>query len=277
MDFWDLTKLLVRRWYIAGPLLLLTVAATVLAAVKIEPNYVATSYVQLVPPSVTPKEDDGRAPRPRNPWLDLGLASLGKAAILTVQDQKVVEALKDAGYTDAFTLTLDQMLPIVTFEVIASTKEQATATTQELVRRFGESVTALQADYGAAAEQTITTLRLTVGENVTESTSKVKRALVAIAGIGVLLTTALTVLLDAVIRRRRARRVAASRAAHGPGRDAPPPAAPPVNQRTAWADRNSAQTGVDDRSAALEPVPADATIIVPRTEWPPPGVEGNHR
>ncbi|WP_341720439.1 hypothetical protein QQG74_12420 [Micromonospora sp. FIMYZ51] len=274
MDFWDLTKLLIRRWYIAGPLLLLTVAATALAAVKIEPNYVATSYVQLVPPSVTPKEDDRRTPRPRNPWLDLGLASLGKAAILTVQDQKVVEALKEAGYTDSFTLTLDQALPIVSFEVIAPTRDQATATTQELVRRFGESVTALQADYGAAAEQTITTLRLTVGENVTESTSKVKRALVAIAGLGVLLTTALTVLLDAMIRRRRGRHAAATGA--GPGHDSPP-ADPPVNQRSAWADRNSAQSGVDDRAVALEPVPADATVIVPRTEWPPPGTGGNHR
>ncbi|BCJ57100.1 hypothetical protein [Micromonospora endophytica] len=276
MDFWDLTKLLIRRWYVAGPLLLLTIGATLFAAVTIEPNHVATSYVQLVPPSVTPKESDGRAHRPRNPWLDLGLPSLAKAAILTVQDQRVVEGLKDAGFTDTFTLTLDQALPIVTFEVIAPTKEQASATTQELVRHFDESVARLQTDYGAAAEQTITTLRLTIGENVTESTSKVKRALVAIAAVGILLTTALTVLLDAVIRRRRARREEGSRPAPTSGMVYGPPASEPMRP---WQARRSEPDPARGRhdDPALEPVPADATIIVPRPEWPLRDAEGNRR
>ncbi len=206
MDFWDLTKLLFRRWYVAGPLLLLTIAGTVLAGMRIEPDYVATSYVQLVPPAVTPKQNDGKAARPRNPWLDLGVSSLGKAALLTVQDQKVVEILKKSGLSDDFTLTLDSALPIVTFEVIGDTEVQASSTAEELIKRFGGSVTSLQKEYGAAADQSITTRQLDLGDNVIESTSKVKRALVAIGAVGLLLTVALTIMVDALLRRRAAGR-----------------------------------------------------------------------
>ncbi|MCY1138193.1 hypothetical protein OWR29_09305 [Actinoplanes sp. Pm04-4] len=203
MDFWDLTKLLFRRWYISGPLLLLTVAGTLMAAKRIEPDYVATSYVQLVPPAVTPALTESKAPQPKNPWLDLGVSSLGKAAMLTVQDQKVVEVLDKAGYSDDFTLELDQSLPIVTFEVIGHTEQQASTTTKELIKRFESSVRALQNEYGAPKNQLVTIRQLDLGDNVTESTSKVKRALVAIGGIGLLLTVALTIAFDALMRRRK--------------------------------------------------------------------------
>lgn len=209
MDFWDLTKLLFRRWYVAGPLLILTLAGTYYAAQRIEPDYVATSYVQLVPPAVTPKQTDGKAPQPRNPWLDLGVSSLGKASLLTVQDQKVVKVLHKAGHSDNFTLTLDSSLPIVTFEVIGDTERQATTTAKELIKRFDSSVAALQNEYGAPKNQLITTRQLDLGDNITESTSKIKRALVAIGGIGLLLTVALTIAVDALVRRRRADRAEA--------------------------------------------------------------------
>ena len=212
MDFWDLTKLLFRRWYVAGPLLLLTLAGTFIAGQRIEPDYVATSYVQLVPPAITPKQSDGKAARPRNPWLDLGVSSLGKAGLLTVQDQKVVEILEKSGYSEDFTLTLDSALPIVTFEVIGNSEDQASSTAEELIKRFDASVATLQKEYGAAPDQSITTRQLDLGDNVTESTSKVKRALVAIGAVGLLLTVALTITVDAVVRRRRAGRPVAGEA-----------------------------------------------------------------
>lgn len=312
MDFWDLTKLLFRRWYVAGPLLLLTIVGTAVAAVAIQPDYVATSYVQLVPPSVSPRENEGAKPAARNPWLDLGLNSLGKAAILTVQDKKVVDALTDAGLTDNFTLTLDPALPIVTFEVIGDTKEQASETTRELIRRFDASVAALQADYGAVADQSITTRRLDLGDNLTESTSKVKRALVGIGGVGVLLTTALTVGFDAAIRRRRARALrrageavrkteteagsaAASRptgvagaarstvASAPPARVRPGSGAPPVDGPTVVhrrpgrteRDHDPERAATDRGTARLESLPSETTVVMPRHTWPMQDPRGN--
>ncbi|GLY05273.1 hypothetical protein [Actinoplanes sp. NBRC 101535] len=205
MDFWDLTKLMFRRWYVSVPALLIAVAVTLFVATRVEPDYVATSYVQLVPPAITPKAADETKASARNPWLDLGLASLTKAGMIATQDQRNVKALKSAGFSDDFTITQDPQLPILTVEVIGDTEVQSTQTSEQLIKRFTESVAALQDEYGAPGEQMITVRRLDLGDNVEESTSKVKRALIAVAGVGVLLTVALTVAIDAWIRHRRKR------------------------------------------------------------------------
>ena len=206
MDFWDLTKLMFRRWYVSVPLFLVAVGATLYVATRVEPDYVATSYVQLVPPAVTPKAKDDTKATARNPWLDLGLASLTKAGMISVQDQKVVKQLKSDGFSDDFTLTQDAQLPIVTFEVIGDDEAQATLTSERLVKRFSDSVETLQKAYGAPGDQMITAHRLDLGDNVKESTSKVKRALIAVAAVGVLLAAALTVAVDAWLRRRQRNR-----------------------------------------------------------------------
>lgn len=266
MDFWDLTKLLFRRWYISGPLLLFTIAGTLMAASRIEPDYIATSYVQLVPPAVTPRLTESKAPQPKNPWLDLGVSSLGKAGMLTVQDQKVVEVLHKAGFSDDFTLELDQSLPIVTFEVIGHTDKQASSTAEELIKRFEASVRALQNEYGAPKDQLVTIRQLDLGDNVTESTSKVKRALVAIGGIGLLLTVALTIAVDALIRRRKPRRPEAAPATPAPTGPAPDPVVPlnghaVINRqqpdvprpRSTSADETQAIVIGEDRTVRLRP------------------------
>ena len=55
MDLWDLTRLLLRRWYFAVPMLLASVAVVVLAAKTVSPDYKSTGYVQLIPAPSTDK------------------------------------------------------------------------------------------------------------------------------------------------------------------------------------------------------------------------------
>jgi hypothetical protein len=99
-------------------------------------------------------------------------------------------------------VTQGNQVPLVTFEVVGTTKEQATQTVEFLADTFDRNVVALQDAYGAPKTEKITTRRLDLGSNVTESNSKMKRALVAVAGAGVLLTAALTISMDAFLRRR---------------------------------------------------------------------------
>jgi hypothetical protein len=250
---------------VALPLLLASIAGTIFAATTITPDYVATSYVQLVPPAVTPKQNDGKAPQPRNPWLDLGVSSLGKASILTVQDQKVVEQLKKTGFSDTFTLTLDSTLPIVTFEVIAGTEEKASSTNEQLVKRFEASVAALQVDYGAAKDQSITARRLDLGTNITESTSKVKRALVAIAGVSILLTIAITVVFDAVLRRRAQSK--AGRRANTDDEVARGAAEPPAGRQT---NKGAPSTNGHQPAPAFNSLDSPTEVIRQRPPVTPP-------
>ena len=74
MDFWDITKLLVRRWMVAVPLLLLSAGITGVTVSQVKPDYVATAYVQLVPPAAIKVTNPEQAMESGAPllWPDLG-------------------------------------------------------------------------------------------------------------------------------------------------------------------------------------------------------------
>ncbi|MDG4828888.1 hypothetical protein O7627_06155 [Solwaraspora sp. WMMD1047] len=160
----------------------------------------------MIPPTSVEEsvEEGAEATRgPRNPWLELGLGSLSRAAALTVQDQAVLKQLDAEGFSENVIITRDDQQPIMTIEVIADSKEQATETSEEIIRRLSASMDALQADYGANEESFITARRLDRGDNIEVANSKVKRAMVAVGGVGVLLSAALTIGIDGLLRRRR--------------------------------------------------------------------------
>ncbi|NUT34660.1 MAG: hypothetical protein HOV79_16480 [Hamadaea sp.] len=206
MDFWDLAKVLFRNWAVAVPMLLLTTGLTVLTFSVVKPNYVATAYVQLVPPAPPVPAKVGEPTRVQvNPWLGQGLQTLGNAAIVTVQETSAVEAMKAAGYTDSFTFEMGGDSPMVKIEAVGKTKEQAAGTADELVSRFSTSVGALQKNERVIDADLIASRRLDRGTNVVKSNSNVKRALVAVFAVGLMLTVAVTVGYDA-FRKARARR-----------------------------------------------------------------------
>jgi hypothetical protein len=208
VDFWDLTKLLFRRWYFALPGLVLTAIASVWVLVGVAPSYISTAYIQLAPPISQPTQPGQQSLEQRNPWIGLGLTNLADASLLTVQQDAVMEAFKANGLSDTYTATLTGQSPLVTFEVTGATKEQALNTANELIQRFSASVTDLQVTtYGVGSQDLVTARRIDLGANVKESDARVKRALVAVFGVGLVLTFALTVAIDAWLN-RRARRLA---------------------------------------------------------------------
>jgi capsular polysaccharide biosynthesis protein len=208
LDFWDLTKVIFRRWQIALPMLLLTAGMTFAAVSVVQPDYVATAYVQLVPPVPQTKPGQASADQ-RNPWLGQGLETLGNAAIITVLDQSVVDGFKAAGLSDSYTMEMGSSSPMLKIEVVGKTRKQAEDTTNQVVARFSASITSLQTAYGVATPDLITTRRLDLGTNVEKSDGNVKRALIAVAVAGLLLTAGLTVGLDAWLRSRSRRRSSA--------------------------------------------------------------------
>jgi capsular polysaccharide biosynthesis protein len=251
LDFWDLTKLLYRRWYLTLPMLLLTGAASVWTLVGVKPNYIATTYIQLVGPVIQPTEPGQQSADQRNPWLQQGLNALANAAVVTVQDYSVIQALHGAGYSDTFKAELNSGAPLVTFEITGSSPAQATATANEIVARFQRSVADLQTASGARPSDLVTAKRLDLGTNIQESNARVKRAVVAVGGVGLLLTIGLTVGVDAVLRRR-------SRAAAGLDMEdlAPPPVSPAVGPR---ADRVGDRVAASPAPSAPPPMPEPVT------------------
>lgn len=202
LDFWDLTKVLFRRWKITIPMLMLTAGLTVLVYGAVDPDYVSTSYVQLVPPVPQPAKPGQPVVEQRNPWLGQGLQTLGNAALVTIQDQSVLDHFKATGLSDTYVFEMGSSSPMVKMEVTATSRKQAEDTANELVTRFNTSVASLQTAYGVSTADLITSRRLDLGNNIQKSSSSVKRAIVAVFGAGLLLTVGVTVGFDAWIRRR---------------------------------------------------------------------------
>jgi hypothetical protein len=266
VDFWDLTRLLFRRWYFSVPALVLTAVASVWALVGVSANYIATAYVQLAPPISQPTVPGQQSLDQRNPWIALGTYNLANAAVLTVQQHGVVESLKANGYSESFTVTLKSSSPLVTFEVTGSSPQQATDTANELIRQFTANVRDLQVDtYGVAENDLVVARRIDFGSNIEESDARVKRAAVAVAGLGLLLTLGFTVGLDALLG-RHARRRAGLPVGVGPV-DLSPPAVPTATKRP--ARRSSSQSG-----SALSFARLDAHVELDRGDAGP-HLDGN--
>jgi hypothetical protein len=208
VDLWDLTKLLLRRWYIALPLLLASVAIVFMTAQTVTPDYRALGYLQMIPPPGSSQPPNANAkPRPHNPWLDLGYEPLGTAVLLKVTDKDSLERLAANGLTDSVAVELSRNGTLFEIEAVGTSPAQATATVQEVIRMLSAEIAASQQQYRVLPEDTITTTIVNNGGNVEVVTTKQKRILVVAAGLGVLFTTAATIGLDALLRRlRRPRR-----------------------------------------------------------------------
>lgn len=226
MDLWDLTKVLFRRWYIALPVLLASLAVVMYMASTVKPDYVAKGYLQLIPPSGAAQTNPAN-PHPRNPWIDLGLGSLANAAVVKVVDPAVLVHLVEEGYADSVVVTMPTQSPLLYIEAVGSTPQQATLTVRQIIKELNKDVVAEQARYGVLAEDTITTLTLNDGATPEEKTSKVKRVVAVSAGIGLLITTVGTILVDNLLRRRSRRR------SPGPDRRLalPPSGSPPYSDK----------------------------------------------
>ncbi len=203
MDFWDLTRLLYRRWYFSVPMVVLTLAATVGVLLTAQPDYTATTHVQLIPPQ--PTTVNGQVREPVNPYLQLGLGSLSELARVSLEGESVAKGLESAGLGDTFTVTVDQWSPLVTIEAVGDTERQATGTAAYLADLFTSSVADYQKGRAIAARDTIATERVPAADKVERSSAKVTRSAVAIAVVGLLLTAGATVAGDAIANRRRRR------------------------------------------------------------------------
>ncbi|MEV5691844.1 hypothetical protein [Micromonospora globbae] len=209
MDLWDLTRLLFRRWYVALPILLASVLTAALVGQSVKPDYRSTGNLVLIPapgPVEPANPKQPTAERPKNPWGDLGLEALGNAAILKVLDQKTLKGLADSGLSDSITVQVTPRAPILYVEAVGNSPAQATATVREVIRLLVAEVAEQQKGFGVLPQDTITTLTLTDGADVEAVTSKVKRVLVVIVGLGLLITAAGTIAVDVLLRRRQRRR-----------------------------------------------------------------------
>lgn len=199
MDFWDVAKLMWRRWYVTVPALLLTLAGAIWTGLTVDPDYQVTGHVALVGPAVQRTEGENTVTR-INPWSGEALAD---AATIRLQGKALADLLKAEGYTGEWSALVAGRLPVIRLEVIAERPEQAQATLQRLREVIELEVRDRQAQYNVPPEEQVTTVDYDGGETVEAVTGKVKRALIVVVGAGLILTTGSVIAYDAITRRRR--------------------------------------------------------------------------
>ncbi len=209
MDLWDLTKLLFRRWLISVPILLLSVVLLLVASQTVKPDYRATGHLIIVSPAQTTQALNNASPnKVHNPWEDLGFRALAQTAILKVQSADVLRQMVEDGYSDNLTLAVDDRTPVITIEVVAHSAATATATIREVIKNLDDAVSQAQTIYGVQRDSLFTAYPIDQGDSVETVTSTQKRIMAVIAGIGLVATVSITILVDAWLRRRSSRRAA---------------------------------------------------------------------
>ncbi|HEX5993655.1 MAG TPA: hypothetical protein VFY84_00800 [Jiangellales bacterium] len=216
MDLWDVLKLMVRRWYATVPLLVTSLAAAAWIGATSEPDYVATSYVTLLPPTVREDPASGRAV---NPWT---VDTLMGAVVTRLNSKTEHDRLQAEGHSPTWTAAVDynfrQQLGL---EVTADNAEEASATTQRLQEIAIAEVARQQDGYALRPGEEITAVPFDRGENVETRSKKIYRMMIVVAGAGTILTMGFVIALDALLRwrsNRPAKRTEASDAERHPQR-----------------------------------------------------------
>lgn len=200
MYIWHILRLLARRWAVSVPMLLLTAAAAAVSASNVPPDYVATAYVSLLPPSVRHNPAPGET-RQVNPW-DAG--RLTSAVIVRLNTRSLAGQIKREGFDGTWAAGLDREYgPVIRLEVTASTEAAARSTMSRLLRELHDEVTRQQARYpGLGPDDMISAARFDSGDEVRATTTKIRWATAVAAAIGLLMTAAVSGSVDAVLRRR---------------------------------------------------------------------------
>ncbi|MEV4621275.1 hypothetical protein AB0J74_21535 [Asanoa sp. NPDC049573] len=260
MDLLDLLKLVVRRWYVAVPVVIVTLAAAVALGSAIQPEYKTAATVILVPPTTSQAPTaNGATPAPGNPWLRIGETAMAQAVQISASSGESRQKVVAAGGDSAYEITLVTRSSIMTVEISSDTSAKALATVEAVTKLISEEVVAQQAKYKPKAGEEISTQVLDAGLNVTPSRSNVLRAQIVVLAIGLLFMAAAVVAYDAIARRKLTKQVNARAGLRGnatagsatvePRRPQPPLAKQmgPVNK---------------PRDLADDEEPADATQII---------------
>ncbi len=198
MDFWELLKVLARRWYVVVPVVLVSLVAAVLTSGRVDPTYQASGAVVLMAPS-------DRTLSSSNAFLALGLATAAEALAIASQDERTRTLVKEAGGAPTYSVASTRRSPILMIRAEGETPEQAVDTVGLLVNVVTRQLTERQDAVVAPRSSRINLQKLNselVAAPVYKGAQRVK---ILVIGGGLALAALAALLLEglAVMRRRK--------------------------------------------------------------------------
>ncbi len=201
MDLWDVAKVMWRRRWVAAPLLLLSLVAAIFALLTVPPDYTAKATIAVLPPQ---QATGGARPGETalvNPFTPDTLAEFVSA---TLNRPEIKRQMQAGGFSTDYEMTMKGFgLTTIDITVSAKSNQSVTATMHRLIEMVQSEFARHQANLTPL--ESITTNVIDEGEEITVVRTVGKRTLIVIVGVGLLVTVAVSLWVDALIRRRETR------------------------------------------------------------------------
>jgi len=198
MDAVELFKVVLRRWYVVLPVLLLAAGGAFYAGKAVTADYEARAALLLLGPSVTPTESGGAF---INPYRSAGTTATADALDIVADSATTRLLMAEAGFED-LTYEVRADNSILEIVVVAKSSEQAIGAVQFLQEFLENQLTQRQDAVQAPQDQRLAFDVLSAPSTSTEIVEGVSRIRVAVLGAGGLLAMVLAVTIDRLARRR---------------------------------------------------------------------------
>ncbi|HVM05306.1 MAG TPA: hypothetical protein VM242_09045, partial [Acidimicrobiales bacterium] len=199
MDLLALVRVMARRWYLALPLLGLTLLVAIVSYAKVTPVYEARGSMLLFAPALA-DDAEGRA----NPYLLYGNLKVAANVVSEVVSQKEIqEELAATGATGDYEVGTDPMTIEPTVVVVATGSDDvAPRTVLAVMQVFERELRAAQEQASAPPRTWITTRVVTPPGELTEQFGGKLRVVAVVLFLGFAVTLIVAFGADALERSR---------------------------------------------------------------------------
>jgi hypothetical protein len=241
MDLMETFQILRRYRLLTSVLLLLTLAGTVGAAIKLPWTYQSAAQTVLLNSNTASRATGS------NPYLafDPSLTQTANVLCLELMDPRTAQALAADGYLAGYQAAVNSATggPVIQITVTGSNAATVEHTLSGVTNEVGTKLLALQS--GVAPQNRITSSVVSMQPRATRSTSKKAKPLAAVFGVGLVFTFLIPQIVNGIAVRRKRRN-----AAHGSGK--------PSMQPSDVADTFPAEQR--DHAPVAEEVPARSQL-----------------
>ena len=223
MDFFEACTVLLRRWYITVPCLVLAFAGTYLAYTSAATQYEAKGSLVLELPSARDTAK-GLEVCPTNPWCTNGdLLSIGNVTSLSMADPKITKAILAGheGATFDVALSNDNRSSIINYQVTGTSAEDTLATLTDVRKGIEDTLQARQTTRNPVSQQPVdpadlvTASEVSIDAQASPQTGSKSRSAAAALALGLAATIGAVFLFESIATSRKAKTSLLDRIAEG--------------------------------------------------------------
>ncbi len=260
MDLWQITLIVLRRWYVFIPVCVLTAFAVTSVSGRIEPEYHTQAVVQINGPTTSPHFADG-VDVPVNPWLEQGTANTAQAMQILMMSEALRYKVLQAGGSASYSSAVRARSSIMTFDIVADTADRARKTSALIPDTVSGELTRVQDQSRARRDMRLSAETLVSGETPAQVQPGLRKEQAVVLGLGLALAVGLALILDALLAARRRRRTPSW--AHAPLTGAPAQTYVPEVAAAPQAQQPQLANGVPAVASATPPTTSGASVAPP--------------